>query len=96
MGKGSFPFAPDVEKPRSSANLHFHRKHGTMMPDKAKVGGPHKMTVTGTIRGLRQDDYGSSMDMDVDSVTHGDEQPKSLTQAMKKRNRHMATGRFTS
>lgn len=89
------------EKPKSSMSVRLHSKHGKMLPKNVAVGGKHSMRVIGRITGLRSDEYGHSMDMDLDSLQHDtdkdeENEPTSLTQAMKNRKRHPASGRFVS
>lgn len=78
----------DMKKssPRSRASIDLDKVHGHGMP-KVKVGDKHKMTVRGRVTSLSSDDYGHRMGMDVDDVAHGDEEPRSLTRAMKARRR---------
>lgn len=87
-------------KPKSSVRFNFDRKHGKMMPKGTEVGKKHSMRALGRIVGMRSDEYGHSVDMDLDSVEHDTDhdreagEPRSLTKAL--RNRHSGTGRFTA
>lgn len=81
--------------PKSSASFRFHSKHGKMMPEGVKVGKRHRVKLSGKITGLRSDEYGHSMDVDLDDIEHEreEEPPRSMTQALKRR--HMRSGRYT-
>jgi hypothetical protein len=88
------------DKPRSSANFRFHVKHGKLMPEGLRVGKKGRVRLSGKVTGLRSDEYGHSMDMDIEDMCCDEDQDEkeftSLTKAMRKRNsrRHMGSGRF--
>jgi len=88
----------DKRKPRSRLSLNLDREHGHAMPG-VKIGQNHKMTVRGRVASLSSDEYGHRVELDVrpQDIEHGeDDEPQSLTRAMKRRNRHMRSGRFTA
>jgi hypothetical protein len=89
---------PFKRKPSSNVTLRLDREHSGAMPS-VKLGQKHTMKVTGKVSSLSSDDYGHRVEMDVrpDGIDHepdGDGAPASLTQAMKRRNRHMRSGRY--
>jgi hypothetical protein len=88
-------------KPRSRATFHIDKTHGKMMPKGVEIGKKHSARVSGKISGMHSDEYGHSMDMDMDTLEHDTDrdeemEPRSLTKAMRQRNRHMHSGRFVS
>jgi hypothetical protein len=96
--KKTAPETPPADKPdmpRSSVAFRFHQKHGDKMPTGVKIGKRHRVKLSGKITGIRSDEYGHSLDLDLEDLQHEmDEEkpPRSLTQAMKRR--HMKSGRF--
>lgn len=85
------------DKPRSSGSFRFHKKHGKLMPKGIQVGKRHSVRMSGKVTGIRSDEFGHSLDMDLDSMANDtdadqENEPRSLTKAMK--NRHMRSGRF--
>ncbi len=55
--------------PKSRASFSIHKKHGKMMPS-VKVGQTHSFSVKGKVTGLRSDEYGHSVDLDMDTLQH--------------------------
>lgn len=101
--KGMSPTMIDMpeRKPRSRATFNIDKTHGKMMPKGIEIGKKHSARISGKITGMHADEYGHSMDMDMDTLEHDTDQdqeqePRSLTKAMRQRNRHMRSGRFVS
>jgi len=84
-----------ARKPASRVNFNFDEKHGSYMPDGAKVGGKLSLGVSGTVKGISSHDYGHSLDMELDGPPNPmANEPSGLVQAMKARKRHPASGRY--
>lgn len=80
-----------MKAPRQRSYVRFSGPKARKLMQGMKVGGKHVMKLSGKVRSLNSSDYDDSVELDMEDCEHCDEQPKSLTRAMKQR-RHK--GRF--